>query len=247
MYLLAILNNIKCVNNKFSVSGNEPRDAGIKKMFIESGFYSYVKYKGNQPLTKNTDTIQILTGYNTDTNLAKQMSDFAIAKMNVSKSQCRFLYIMMIELMSNTIKHAYNDEETMNRCWYCYSEYNRDEDSIAFTFVDTGEGIPSTVRKNFAEKLDILKIYGEDKYVISALNGKFRTSTLQSHRGKGLPKIRDFCFNKKIQDMRIITNKADVTVGDCSFNSTLLTHSLKGTLYYWKIYKSNFKGEYDEY
>jgi len=108
--------------------------------------------------------------------------------------------------------------------------------------MDIGEGIPATVRKNFAEKIDFLKIKGEDKYVISALNGEFRTSTSKKYRGKGLPKIRKFCSEDKIQNMRIITNRADISVGQDSYESAELNIPLQGTLYYWQIDLANLKG-----
>lgn len=108
--------------------------------------------------------------------------------------------------------------------------------------MDTGEGIPSTVRKNFSEKLDILKIKGEDKYIISALNGDFRTSTHKLYRGKGLPKIREICSKEKIVNMRIITNKADAHVKKEGYSSHIINKPLIGTLYNWQIKISDLKG-----
>lgn len=243
MYLLAIVNNLsENFKNRFSFSGNAPADANIRKLFSESGFYSFVNYQGTEPLTKNSDTVQIVSGNNSDTELAKRMSDFVSEKAGIPKKACHFLYIMMIELMSNTHKHAYNDNEVLYPRWYCFGEYKKNENTISFTFMDTGEGIPATVRKNFAEKLDFLKIKGENRYVISALNGDFRTATNQCYRGKGLPKIREFCSDEKIQNMRIITNKADVTVNQNGYESSVLSVPLQGTLYYWQINIADIRG-----
>ena len=148
------------------------------------------------------------------------MSEYVCRIANVDKIACRFLYVMMIELMSNTKKHAYDVYETiLDPHWYCFAEFDKD-DTIAFTFMDTGEGIPSTVQKNFPEKIDLLGIKSDDKYVISALDGDFRTATKESFRGKGLPKLRSFCSEGKIHNMRIVTNKANVTVEKNSFSST---------------------------
>lgn len=236
MYLLAIVNNMNSkIRNNFSISGNVPKDPSIRKLFNESGFFSFVNYTGPEPITQNADTVQIVSGHKSDNSLAKHICDFVMAKSGLDKKACRFIYVMMIEMMANVYKHAYIDYDVLYPRWYCFAKYLKEENTVAFTFMDTGEGIPSTVRKNFAEKLDVLKLKGEHKYVVSALNGDFRTATMEEYRGKGLPKIRGFCSSNKIQNMRIITNKADVSVLPDGFASKDLTAPLRGTLFYWEI------------
>lgn len=137
--------------------------------------------------------------------------------------------------MSNTHKHAYPEEsEVLHTRWYCFAEYDKEE-TVSFSFMDTGAGIPATVKKNFTEKIDILGIKGEHKYVVSALDGEFRTATHEGHRGKGLPKIREFCTNKKIENLHILTNRADIVVFPNGYNSKDLHTPLCGTLYSWQI------------
>lgn len=236
MYLLAIVNNMNSkIQNKFSISGNAPSDPTIRKLFAESGFYNFVNYTGTEPITQNADTVQIVSGHKSDDGLAKHICDFVMAKSGLDRISCRFIYVMMIELMANAYKHAYNDYDLLYPRWYCFAKYLKEENTVAFTFMDTGEGIPSTVRKNFAEKLDLLKIKGEHKYVVSALQGDFRTATKETHRGKGLPKIREVCASNKIRNMRIITNRADVSVLSEEYKSQDLAQPLKGTLFYWEI------------
>lgn len=243
MYLLAIVNNMNdSFNNKYSFSGNAPMDEKTKKMFTESGFYDYVRYSGREPITSNSDSVKIVSGKISDTSIAKQIADFVIDKAKITISQAHFIYIMMIEMMSNTQKHAYNHNGVLLPQWYCYAEYDK-KDTISFTFMDTGEGIPATVHKNFAERLDFLKIKGDDKYVVSALEGVFRTATQQINRGKGLPKIRQFCQTKKIYNMRILTNRANVSVLSEKCESALLDAPLNGTLYFWQVSISDLKGE----
>lgn len=241
MYLLAIVNNLKEKFNKnYSFSGNAPRKEEVRKKFTESGFYKFVKYQGKETLTTNKDNLQIVSGDCSQTKLAKRISDFVAEKASVPVRNCSFLYNMMIELMSNAHKHAYN-KSMMLPHWYCYAEYI--DDDIIFTFMDTGEGIPATVKKRFSEIVDFLGLKEENKYVISALNGEFRTSTNQKKHGKGMPKIRQFCSSKKIHDMRIITSKADVSVEESTYNSSEMKVDLIGTLYCWKVNISTLKGE----
>ncbi len=243
MYLLVLINNLDTkLRHNFKISGNVPNSEVPRRLLNESGFRSFVKFRKQEVLNRNTNNLQIVSGNNSDTQIAQRISDFLLEKAGITLAESRFLYIMMIEFMSNTHKHAYNSTSIFNPMWYCFAEYRVNEDIIAFTFMDTGEGIPATVRKKFIEKINILKIKDEDKYVISALEGEFRTATSLKYRGKGLPKIREFCTEKKIQEMRIITNKADVRVNSEGYNSRLLGTSLKGTLFSWEIKLSSLKG-----
>lgn len=243
MYLLAIVNNLNAkFQNKYSFSGNAPNKPEVKKMFSESGFYHFVRYQGVEPITRNKDNLQIVSGEKSETRIAKKMSDFVCSKANVTKLESNFIYIMMIELMSNTFKHAYSSgQNILLPRWYSFAEYDGDH-TVSFIFMDTGEGIPATVRKNFAEKLDILNIKGDSRYVTSALDGEFRTATGQTFRGKGLPRIRKFCRENKIQNLRIITNSADVSVHEKKYSVGVINSPLYGTLYYWQIDISKLKG-----
>lgn len=243
MYLLAIVNNLNSnFQNKYSFSGNAPSNQKVKQMFSESGFYHFVHYQGTEPLFKNEDSIQIVSGEDCDTSLAKRLSDFVCKKGNVSKRTCSFLYNMIIELMSNTHKHAYNHDSILHPRWYCYAEYEH-PNIVSFSFMDTGAGIPSTVKKNFAEQIDFLRLKADNKYIISALNGDFRTATKQGYRGKGIPKIKEFCSAKRIRNLHILSNKADVRVLDDGYLASDLESPLIGTLYYWQIDISLLGGE----
>ena len=246
MYLLAIVISLKdTFKNKFQFSGNFPSNPDSQELFNQSGFYHFVKRIGNHSNTdinKNSNNIQIRSGNNCDTNFAKSISDFVSKNANISKSDCRFIYTMIIELMSNTFKHAYDNKSLFDPCWYCFARYSEFKNIISFTFLDTGAGIPATVKKTFLERINFLHIKKENQLVRSALDGEFRTGTELPYRGKGLPKIKEFCDNNKIQNTRIITNKADVTIKQNGYNATDLTIPLVGTLYYWQIDINKWKG-----
>lgn len=245
MYLLAVVNNLNEQVNNLRISGNIPKDPNSQNYFIESGFNHFVNYRGSKPLVRNKNKLQIVTGTKCDTQTAKNVIDFVCSKSGLSKTYYQFLYIMMIELMSNTQKHAYNNKDLFNPCWYCF--VNFENNIFSFTFLDIGEGIPSTVKKTFSEK--IIKVLGiddlqeENKYVISALNGKFRTATGLEYRGKGLPKIKEICSTNKIQNLRIISNKSDVSVDTSNCTGNDLKIPLRGTVYYWQVDIENLKGD----
>ena len=245
MYLLAIINNLNSnIKYKYRFSGNVPENDDVRMVFENSGFYDYVYFPGKKNTKRNSDSVRIVSGKVCENTTAKHIADFLIEKACINMNQARFIYVMMIELMSNTFKHAYNTQKnsTILPRWYCNANYDSN-DTICFTFMDTGEGIPSTVRKNFTERIDILKFKTEDKYVVSALNGDFRTSTKQFNRGKGLPKIREICSKGIIQNLKIFTNKAAVLVNKDDIESYVVKTPLQGTLYYWEVSISKLKGE----
>lgn len=237
MYLLACINNInRNIKNNFRFAGNIPNDPRIQNLIKDSGFFRFVRYLGNEPMSRNVDNIQIISDDKVMTRLAKQIADFLLSKGNLTRKACSFLYNMMIELMSNAHNHAYNDKNCLlYPRWYCFAEHNADTNIVSFTFMDTGEGIPSTVRKRFYEHLDFMNLKGEDEYVVSALKGELRSETYKPNRGKGLPAVLEACQQSQIKYMRIISNKADVALSDATIDSRELAVSLKGTLLYWQI------------
>ena len=189
MFLLAIVNNLKQQYRvNLSFKGNSPQANAPKKIFDESGFYNYVKYLGEEELDKNDDNIQIVSGVKCNVKLAQRISDYVQAKLKMECKKLHFLYVMMIELMTNTNKQAYcKKSEIMDSKWFCYVRCT-DDKTIAFSFLDTGAGIPSTIKKNFFEQIKSFASLQDTILMVSALNGEFRSQTSQGNRGKGIPK-----------------------------------------------------------
>lgn len=243
MYLLAVISNLnEKFADKYYFSGNDPLDNSVRLKFRESGFCNFVKHRNKIDIRRNTEKIQIVTGDDCDTEVARQLTDFIRLKGTLDHSTTRFLYAMIIELMSNTHKHAYNRDDMILPRWYCYAEYDGN-DIISFTFMDTGVGIPASVRKKFFEKIDFLGLKSESSYIVSALNGEFRTETGKPYRGKGLPKIKDICMQQKIKRLRIISNNADVCIEKGGVKQLKNKSLLRGTLYTWDISLKYLRGD----
>lgn len=197
---------------------------------------------GDEKLVTDSNNMQIVRGINCDTLVSKQIVDFICEKTNEPIRKYSFLYNMIVELMSNSHTHAYNNNGgyKFKPSWYCFIEYNQSQ-KISFTFLDVGDGIPATVKKGIMEKLydKTLSKFRFDtldsKYVESALKGEFRTNTELPNRGKGLPKIYEFCRSSKIQNLRIISNRANMSISSETIQSNDIQTPLQGTLYYWEI------------
>lgn len=243
MYLLAIIYNLKGVHS-FSVSGNIPQNIYIKKKFEQSGFLLYVhsNYLSYSGLSKTSDSVQIQSGKKTDVSFAAQLTDFISRHSGIDRKYLRFFYIMIIELMSNTSKHAYEEqnESLFQPLWYCYADYLDREEKICLSFLDLGLGIPVTVRRKWYERL-LPKT--DCEYIVSALNGENRSETGMPNRGKGLPQIAEYCHSGYIHAMRIISESADVGVLKDTMVQRRISLPFNGTLFYWELDINSLKRE----
>ena len=237
MYLLAIIKNFK---NVFSgireVKGNLPENKDMKNKFLASGFLNFVNSEIKEIEHEQKKQLKISTGNNVSTEDAAKLVDFVNDYFECSKIETKFLYKMVIELMTNTHNHAYLHKNDFIKSWYLFASVNDEKRCIEITFVDTGEGIPVTVAKKGLEKLINKK---DNEYIISALNGEFRTQTQEKNRGKGLPDIYEH-FNKgELYNLKIISCKGKIELNE--YNKvvenagTEMEMNLQGTVFYWEI------------
>ncbi|WMJ88881.1 ATP-binding protein [Anaerocolumna sp. MB42-C2] len=205
VYIIAIIHNIKLNRIKrYSFKGNLPNIERAKKTYLESGFFNYVELTYKE-LPKSNEKMQIVTGKVTDQSIAKQMCLFVMQKLDENRAFTTTLFKTLIELMSNAVHHAYNDDdELMFPCWYLYAEHI--DNKVQFIFIDTGLGIANTVRKNFWEIVKLKKNTDSD-LIESAFNGEFRTETKQKNRGLGLPAIKNFVVSGKLSNFFVLSGK----------------------------------------
>ena len=238
MYLIAILRNIKRIEaHNIICEGNSPQDHDARQLLINSGFYSYVYCKGLNPKAKGKESIRITEGKQADGVLAGQVCEFILQHSNKPRGATRRIYPLVVELMTNTRQHAYrNHFGTMEENWYIFAEDRKDY--IQFVFLDTGAGIPYTIRKNFTERVAELFIRQDAMFIASALKGDFRTETKMEHRGKGMPEIYSISKEGIISDLTIISGKGMCVVGtEGEIEESVLATSFIGTLFSWKYEK----------
>lgn len=243
MYLIAVINNtrrIQMLNTK--CSGNMPFNTQARAQFERVGFYNYVNVSKKIVKTKDAERIRILRGKESNGEITSSICDFVNEKCGASNLLLtKRLYPMLVEMMTNVKQHAYHKNiGTMNPNWYVYVENHKKY--LDFVFLDTGNGIPATVRKNWAEKLK--EFIGLDKpdtvYISAALRGEFRSETKEGHRGKGLPEIYKASINteSRIKDLVIISGG-----GLCKVerDGCIIEHNigknLEGTMFSWKFEK----------
>jgi len=238
MYVLALMRNIKNKEVfKYTFKGNQPISEKANRLLMESGFFKYVS-SNNPHIQTQGDNLQIVTGRSVDNDIAGNVCDFVNRKCNTPISFTDILYEVIIELMTNTVQHAYTEEKLLTVSqWYIYA--GTVDDDIEFVFLDTGRGIPQTVNKKAIEKFGELFAAGKSDadYVVSALRGEWRTQTGENYRGRGLPCVIEYAKNAEVHSMTVVSGKAMVFLNGDEVEQKELDEKLFGTLYYWKIRK----------
>lgn len=234
MYILAVLRNIKGVKYlQYRFMGNQPSNEDARKQLVQSGFYRYL----NTPIVSfdaSTDKVQIIDGNSCNTTVAEEIYNFVSCHSQFCKKINTQLYSTLIELMSNTVQHAYKEEHgTFTKNWYIYVEDIGDR--FKLVFLDTGVGIPRTIRKKMLENLISLS---DAEYIISALLGEQRSETNEKNRGTGLPHVYKYGFNENIENFKIMSGKGNLEfISIQAVGAADLSVEFIGTLYTWEIKK----------
>ena len=245
MYLIAIIRNTKKIKSlQITCSGNMPNDQKAKRVIESSGFYQFVSPLYNYNHYKINDSINITQGIDADPILAGSICDFVHYHSTLGRKETRPLYKMIIELMTNTKQHAYNKNNVMDRNWYIYVEDSHAY--LSFVFLDTGAGIPNTIKmKNLVEMIKGALDIDDANFIASAFDvTQMRSETKLSYRGKGLPEIYKRIKENYIEDFSVVSGK-----GKCDFidngviNRTNMNNSIEGTMFCWKLYKHKGEGE----
>ena len=234
MYMLAITKNTK---KNHQTRGTYPTNDTAKAVFMNSGFLKFVFSNRNiiNPSPNNDIQIRLSNDSNKNATTCKEINTIIIDRYGVSRKSLRFLYDIIYEMMINTNEHAYNNGTFLLNYWYIYVAL--EENRVKISFLDTGIGIPKTVNKNFKEKVNFLGISGDSNLILSALYGKFKTSTKQAYRGKGLPKFTKYNKEGKIDKFKMVSGKGKIEFDSSKndYNATNLDKALVGTIYYFEI------------
>lgn len=235
IYMIAIVYNIKMNKAlKYEFTGNVPVNKAARKVFENSGYLNYFK-TNSLVMPKGNEYVRIICGKNVDNNVAQIICDFAIERLGITRLDTKVLYATLIELMSNTAKHAYQQEKTMMvPCWYLYAMCA--DNRVLIAFIDIGEGIPNTIKKKWTEKInpfikdaDLLKV---------AFTESGRSETGLEYRGRGLPDLLNHVRLKNLRDFFVMSGHGSCTY-DLNDDKLMLKEyerSTHGTIYSFCLY-----------
>lgn len=230
LYLIAIMQNEKAKGHAFHVEGDLPENPFCRSTLQASGFLKYVKSTTPFLHVKDNSILRITSSNKHDPSHIKSLCDFIIEKFKLRRTDTRHIYNALTELVQNTIGHAYLQTSSKDN-WFFFARYNEKEHFIDIAFLDTGLGIPTTVRKNFLERIKKLVKTTDADLIFSALNGDFRTQTKLRTRGKGLPSIYERYKEKVFFNFFLMSNFGFIY----NESKEKLSHKFEGTLFSWRI------------
>jgi hypothetical protein len=238
LYLLARFDEMRHLKRWKLIRGTSPKKEPARTMFDASGFLDYVRAPAKALSNAKEDQfVHIKKGDLVDTQAAGDVATFVREKLGLSKRDTSGMYKILIECMTNTRDHAYDESLERPASWWMIAFYQPESEIVYFSFLDTGAGIPRTVRKRWRENLtpDILR--SDSKMIISALRGELRSRTEQAHRGKGLPQIYSVATSHQVSSLSILSRRARV---ECrTLDSQDNKMEFHGTLYTWAIKKTH--------
>lgn len=242
IYMLLFFDNLKEKYPNLKFNGNFPKDEKSKILLFHSGFLEKL-FKTKNPYDQITHKaiLKIETGTDTNAVLAGNIITFALNSLSESPSyNSRRSYRNIIEAMSNTNNHAYEKNEKIKK-WYLMALYDETNNKVSFSFLDSGHGIISTVKKKNFEKLGLISHISILESVLNADTHNNRSQTELIQRGKGLPSIYASFKSGYTDNLVIISNKAFL---DARNNKRIrLKHSFDGTLISWDFIQGGEKNE----
>ena len=205
-----------------------PVDNKAKFFIQQSGFIKY--FSG--PLAKTVNDSLNITIKKGKSKILQKDSAILIHKAmktiwGVEKRNQK-LQGLLIELMTNSVNHAYLNNQRA-KAWYISTSHYIEQNKVEFCFVDNGDGIINTINVKFRQRL----FYSSEDLLVRAFNGEFRSRTKLVNRGRGLIVVKKSQENMTIKGLKVITNNVFL---DFETNTVYrLTTPFSGTFYSWII------------
>lgn len=232
--LLSIIGGLQDQN--IQVSGNYPDSERAKDFLERSGFLRYFRAKIKK---SNGDSKNAILQRGRDQTHAKETAKLIHGAMKTvwgEDYRNTKLQGMLIELMANTVNHAYF-KPNHQKGWYFSVDHIEEENKVRFCFVDNGKGILNTVKIRFKDRISkLFNNIDDGELLIEAFNGKFGSRTGLLNRGKGLPMIKKNLEENIIKKLKVISN--NVVLDFDKGETIVLEEGFAGTFYYWELDRS---------
>jgi hypothetical protein len=225
------------------LSGNAPKDIKLLTLFMESGFYKFVRaHRFMKTAQKERDNLlHKESNFKVQPDIAREACLHGTQhlfnnKEPINKELISCLYEMIIEAMSNTNNHANKDKEGGTK-WWLYA-YNDPEGKTCYSFVDLGVGIFESLPVKIYKKIAMKFGFSHNADLVNdLLEGKIKSSKREDNniRGKGIPQIANNSQKDIFKRAFIISN--DVKIDLKSRRTEKLSNDFHGTLLYWELTK----------
>lgn len=167
LYMLAILNEAKKKKIRYSLVGKIPEDETDKYILESSGFYHFMKAHRKGDIKENTSIMAICYGVESDSGKMQELYAFLLRSIKLVRESTtqKYVFKVLAEMMTNTKEHAYDENDKIPNGWFMFA-HKISETSVEITFLDTGVGIPTTVRKRLKDNLGGLRPKRSDSFTL---------------------------------------------------------------------------------
>ena len=232
--LLSLINFLS--KHHVSSFGNSPASQEAQNLFMSSGFFDHVRIIQGKK-AKSNDIFIVQSGSATNTSVISCESRKIMRHLTgLENTSYKPVYSLIGEIVSNSVEHANPSKQDKN--WLLSVHY--EQSKVKIMVLDIGLGILTTLRKKFHQRLiDLTTLTSDIQILYNLFNKKYQSSTFESNRNKGLPKIKLCYDNNFISNLTVITN--GVLLDFSGIRSKKLEANFQGTYYYWEISRSNIE------
>lgn len=232
--LLSLINFL--ARHRVQSFGNSPISEEAQKLFINSGFFDHVKMIQGKK-AKSNDVFIIQSGASTNpSGISSESRKIMKHLMGIENTSYKPVYSLIGEIVSNSVEHANLMRQDKN--WLLSVHY--EQDKVKIMVLDIGLGILATLKKKLHQSLkDLATLISDIQTLFNLFDKKYQSSTFESNRNKGLPKIKLCYDNNFISNLTVITN--GVLLDFSGERSKKLEANFQGTYYYWEVSRSNIE------
>lgn len=219
-------------DHSISIQGTYPEDSEVRARFEKLGFLRYFKAKYQNGASSASKSEIIERGITTtNPKLTSSKIREAMGTVFSTNSKNTKIQGMLIELMANTVNHAYHKGQ---KGWYLALDHCENEKSVRFSFVDNGDGILNTIKVRFKDRVSkMVGMTNDGQLLQEAFEGKFGSRTRLAYRGRGLPLIKKNFESGYIKNLVVISNNVFYDFTEGTFQ--ILGTEFEGTFYFWEL------------
>ena len=233
--LISVLEDLIKWNVKFV--GNVPLNFYTQELLDKSGFFEHVKDLDTGLYSKISRSQNFILKIGENSIDSKMLGDLikdCVFKITGKESHFRKLYTVLMEIIPNTIEHAYSKSNSIKKSWFLGIEYIVKDNKVLFTFVDNGFGILNTIYKLPEQRtLELKQLTSEPLILEGVFNKEYNSRLKDENRNKGLPIIKSIFNEGYIKNLKVFSNKAGICFNEPKYIK--LTNEFKGTLFYFEI------------
>jgi len=215
------------------ILGNAPTDENLKKLFLQSGFYEYVRTRNTKPTNNKKLLIHEITNNRVEPDKAKEA--YLLGLRHTFKNEEIFepLYNILIEIMQNTNNHAGSTRGKYD--WWLHVYNHPESAKTSYTFLDLGVGIFDSlpVQSFKRDFLELLGLKSNLDLVPKLFAGEIKSRTARPERGKGIPQVYECSQHKFFEKFILISN--DIYANLKTNENRLIKNQFNGTLFYWEL------------